>query len=102
MASRLKLHEELCEILENRQVYYQPPASVKLEYDCIKYSLSGINSKYANNQNYDAIKQYQVIVITRNPDSDIPDKILKHFSMCRFDRAYIADNLNHFVFTLYY
>ena len=102
MASRLELHEKLCELLGNRRVYYQPPASVKLEYDCIKYSLSGIDTKYANNSNYNAIKQYQVIVITRDPDSNIPDKILKHFPLCRFNRPYVADNLNHFVFTLYY
>lgn len=102
MASRLELHEEFCTLLESRKVYFQPPASVKLEYDCIKYSLSGIATRHANNENYMATKRYEVIVVTHDPDSPIPDKILKHFRMCRFDRAYVADNLNHFVFTLYY
>lgn len=102
MASRLELHEEFCNILESRNVYFQPPASVKLEYDCIKYSLSGINVQHANNENYTMTNRYEVIVITRNPDSKTPWDILGHFKMCSFDRAYASDNLNHFVFTLYY
>ena len=102
MASRLELHEEFCNILDSRNAYFQPPASVKLEYDCIKYSLSGINVRHANNGNYMSTNQYEVIVITRKPDSKIPGEILNRFKMCRFDRAYVADNLNHFVFTLYY
>lgn len=102
MASRLKLHEELCELMNNGNVYFQPPASVSLKYDCIKYSLSGIAAEHANNHNYMSTNKYEVIVITRNPDSDIPNKILNHFPMCRFDRPYTVDNLNHFVLTLYY
>lgn len=102
MASRLDLHEEFCNLLGNRRVYFQPPASVHLEYDCIKYSLSGMNVQHANNETYMATNQYEVIVITRNPDNETVSKLLSKFRMCKFDRAYVADNLNHFVFTLYY
>lgn len=102
MASRLNLHEELCEILGTRKAYYNPPASVKMEYPCIRYSLAGIDLKKANNKNYKSTNRYQLTVIDKNPDSNIHNDLLAHFSMCSFERSYVADNLNHFVLTLYY
>ena len=102
MASRLKLHEELCEILENRNAYFNPPESVKLDYPCIKYSLSGVNVKRANDQVYNSTNRYEVIVIDRDPDNPIGNKMLSRFPMCSFDRQYKSDNLNHFVYTIYY
>ena len=103
MGHRLDLHEELCKILNNKNVYFQPPASVRMVSPCIKYSRDpGANKHNANNKLYIKTDQYEVIVIDRDPDSNIPDKILEHFPMCRMDRTYTADNLNHFVFTIYY
>lgn len=102
MASRLSLHEELCTILESQNAYYNPPASVKMKYPCIRYSLSGIDIKHANDRIYKDTNRYEVIVISDDPDSNIHEKILRHFQMCRFDRQYIADNLYHKVLTLYY
>lgn len=102
MASRLNLHEELCDILGTESVYFQPPGSVRMSYPCIKYSLSGINQDFADNKNYKRTNQYQVIVIDEDPDSTIHTSILEHFEMCSFDRWYPADKLNHYVLTLYY
>lgn len=102
MASRLELHKELCEILGTRNVYFQTPESVKMQYDAIRYSLGGKDIKRANDGIYNSITQYDGVVITRDPDTDIPDKILSHFGMCSFGRPYTADNLNHYPFTLYY
>ena len=102
MASRLELHEELCTILGSRNVYFQPPADVKMKYDAIRYKLSGKDTKRANNKLYQMTNEYDGVIITRNPDTTIPDDILKHFEMCRFGRPYTAENLNHYPFTLYY
>ena len=102
MASRLELHEELCTILGSRNVYFQPPQSVKLKYPCIVYSKTGVNKVNANDKFYKGIDEYQVTAIDSDPDSKIPNEILYHFSMCRFDRAYTSDNLNHTVLSLYY
>ncbi len=44
---------------------------------------------------------YQVIVIDKNPDSDYVKKV-SLLPMCSFDRHYVADNLNHDAFTLYF
>ena len=102
MASRLKLHEELCEILGTNKVYFNPPPSVRMTYPSIKYSKSNLDQKFANNKTYTSMSGYEVIVIDPNPDSDIPDKIVGHFERCRFDTSYIADNLYHTVLTIYY
>ena len=100
MASRLELHEKFKEILGSTNVYFQPPT--RMSYPCIKYSLAGIDTKRANNAIYKSINRYEVIVIDYDPDSTIHTKILESFRMCSFDRAYSANNLNHFVLTLYF
>ena len=101
MTSRLELQALLEEILNSKHVYFQPPESVKMQYDAIVYSRKNLQSKYANNSIYNQRDCYEVTVIYRNPDSDIPRKISK-LPLCRFDRHYNSDNLNHDVFTLYY
>lgn len=102
MANRADLHEELCTILGTRNVYFQPPESVKMSYDAIRYALGGKDIKRANDRMYLFTNQYDGVVITKNPDTAIPDMILAHFPMCSFGRPYTADNLNHYPFTLYY
>lgn len=102
MASRLNLQTELEEILGSRNVYFQPPESLKMKYPCIRYSLAGMVSRHADNRIYSNTKRYEVTVIDHDPDSDIYEKILDKFEMCSFDRSYVADNLNHKTLTLYY
>ena len=102
MASRLELHEELCEILGSRNVYFNPPEDVKMKYPAIRYSLSGVDLVKANNKIYRNTNQYSLTVIDEDPDSDIYMKILTHFPMCSLGRPYPADGLNHFPLTLYY
>ena len=101
MASRLKLHEILCENLGSRNVYFQPPASVKMNYDAIVYSRKKIENTFADDSVYKQDHAYEVIVIYKDPDSEVPGKISR-LPKCRFYRHYITDNLNHDVFTLYY
>lgn len=102
MANRLYLHEELCEILGSRNVYFQPPSSISMKYDAIRYELSGKDLKRANNHIYSDINRYDGVIITKNPDSIIPDELLYHFEMASLGKPYTADNLNHFPFTIYY
>ena len=101
MASRLELHEILCNILGSRNVYFQPPESVKMQYPAIVYSLSNIKNNHANNKVYTQSRSYQIIVIDKSPDSIISDKI-SQLPYCKFDRSYVSDGLNHYVYTLYY
>ena len=101
MASRLELHEELCTLLGSRYVYYQPPASVKMQYPCIRYRKYTIDNTHADNLPYLQFHGYELTVIDKDPDSWIVEAVSK-LPRCRFNRSYYADNLNHFVFILYY
>ena len=99
--SRLDLHEILCETLGSRNVYFQPPESIKLKYPCIVYERSYVQTLKADNLNYISINRYTVTVIDKNPDSGIADKLL-NLPYTSFDRHFVSDNLNHDVLTLYY
>lgn len=101
MGSRLDLHELLCETLGSRNVYFQPPESLKLQYPAIVYSRSRIDNTHANDSVYMQSRAYEVIVIDEDPDSTIVDDISK-LPMCHHNRHYKADNLNHDAFTIYY
>lgn len=89
-------------LLGSRNVYFQPPASVKMKYPCIKYSLSGESPEHANNRRYKSTDRYEVTTIEHDPDSPLHKKIIHHFQMCSFDRGYPADNLNHKVYSIYH
>ena len=103
MERRLELHEELCELLGSRNVYFQPPESLKMQYPCIRYSISDMPKLNANDKVYlKTCTTYAVTVIDADPDSDISTRILSHFSMVRFDRTYTSNNLNHHILTLNY
>lgn len=102
MERRLDLHERLCTILGSRNVYFQPPETVKMQYPAIVYNLRDINRVHADDTGYIDQDEYTLTIIDRDPDSMIPRNVLSGFSLCRFDRWYAADNLNHFVIDLYY
>lgn len=101
MASRAELQKELETLLGSRNVYYQAPATVKMEYPAIRYSKSDIDIKSANDKPYLHKKKYEITVIDRKPDNEVIDKLLK-MPMSTYDRYYTADNLHHDVITLYY
>lgn len=101
MRTRLELHEVLCELLGSRNVYYQPPPSVKMEYPAIRYRRIRIGNQYANDGVYTSQNQYEITVIDKDPDSTIPDRVNK-LQSARMSRPYVGDNLNHWVFELYF
>lgn len=101
MSNRLELQTQLEDILGSRNCYFQPPASVQMNYPAIVYSLSTIEKIHANDDMYKSLIAYMVTLIDKNPDTPFLMEILK-LPYCRFDRFYTSDNLNHWVFTLYY
>lgn len=102
MARRLQLHEKFCEILGTRNVYFQPPASVKLQYNCIVYKVSNRNDIRADNKQYRNLTAYEVKFIYHDPDSEIPEIIMHSFDYVMHDNTFVVDNLHHDVFTIYY
>lgn len=99
MAPRLQLQSLLEEITDT--VYFQPPANVSLTYPCIIYKRDSARTEFADNEPYSRMTRYQVTVIDKNPDSELPDKVAA-LPMCLFDRFYTADNLNHDVFNIFF
>lgn len=101
MADRIELQSLLEELLDSKNVYYQPPESIKMSYPAIRYTRSTIQSRYANNRKYGMRDCYQLIVIDKLPDNPVIKKLLE-LPYCSYDRHYVADNLNHDTLTIYY
>jgi hypothetical protein len=101
MAPRLELQTVLEDLLGSSNVYFQPPANVKMVYPCIVYKRDTGRTQFADNNPYRNTLRYQVTVIDRNPDSVIPPKVAR-LPMCLFNRFFTAGDLNHDVFNLYY
>lgn len=101
MSKRLELQSKLEELLGNKNVYYQPPESIKMEYPAIIYSKSDIVVRNANNKMYTRNDLYIVTVVSKKPDNPVIDKLLE-LPLCSYDRHYVSDNLNHDVFNLYF
>lgn len=101
MGQRLQLQTLLEEILGSGNVYFQPPASLRMSYPAIVYNRDSDVSQHAGNSPYHRRKRYMVTYIDANPDSEIPDK-LTGLSMSTFVRHFTADQLNHDIINLYF
>lgn len=105
--SRLQLQTVLEDLMGGAEdetkklaVYFQPPTE-GMVYPCIKYARSSSFTSNADNLKYLFYKRYDITVIDRDPDSLIPDQV-ESLPHSRFDRFYVVDGLNHFVFNLFF
>ena len=101
MASRKELHNRLIEILGSTNVYFNPPESIKLQYQCIIYNLDNKELVKADNVNYLKRNYYNVTLIHPDPVNKIQDMILD-LPYCRFTSFYSSDDLNHYRYQIYY
>lgn len=99
--TRLQIQDALEAVDSKLHVYYQPPASVKITYPAIIYKLENIDQRFADDRTYNKDRAYMLTLIHKDPDNDIVDKLIWMFPKIRFDRAYISDNLYHYVYVLY-
>ena len=98
---RLAFRTFLAGILESENLYYSPPNGLQLKYPCIIYSLASPLVEHADNLPYYTALRWTVTIIDEDPDSLIASKFF-NLPMCTFDREFQSDDLNHFVFDLYY
>lgn len=91
----------LTNLIENNNVYFQPPASVRMHYPAIVYSREDIQNTFADNKVYLQTHLYRVTVIDEEPESEIVKKV-SQLPTARFEQHFTKDNLNHDVFTLFY
>jgi hypothetical protein len=99
MASRLDLQKKLEKILGSRNVYFQPPESIKISYPAIIYRRDNVDILYANDSNYLRHDSYELTYIAEKADDDLVD-ILLALPYCSFNSDYVVDNLYHYIFTL--
>lgn len=102
MNRRLELQAKLEEMIESKHVYFQPPASVKLSYPCVVYNIGNGDAKRADNLIYSYTNSYTVTFIYKKPNIDIIERVLNEIPMSSVNATYCSDNLNHYVFTIYY
>lgn len=100
MRTRAELDNTLRDILGTGNVYFQPPENLKMQYPCIRYTLYDIQVLHGDNRPFIKNPEYQLTLIDPNPDSEFVAK-LAELPACSLDRVYAADNLNHYVFTIY-
>lgn len=98
---RLELDSILRDILGNNHTYFEPPANTIMEYPCIRYSRSHIDTVYADNKPYLKNKRYELVLIYEDADDDLPDKLMDELTVSH-ERHYVADNLHHDVFITYF
>lgn len=99
LKTRRHLQMELEKLTNN--VYFQPPATIKMKYPCIVYERDRVDTREADNKHYSLFPRYAVTVITRNPDDPLPEEILETFPGSSFDRTFVSENLYHHTFTIY-
>ena len=96
---RILLHNTLLTFADH--VYFQAPTNTNMQYPCIVYSIDDDVVFHADDQPYHLKDRYQVMVIGKDPDTPIRRQIAS-LPVCRFDRHYVADNLHHYVFNLFF
>lgn len=95
------LRDLLKDLFNCDHVYYQPPNNLTMLYPAIRFSINTIDSKYANNKRYAGFNCYDIVVISKETDEPVIQKILD-LPYASFDRHYISDGLNHDIIKLYY
>lgn len=101
MADRLELQSIFERILGNKNVYFNPPENLKMNYPCIRYNLKNITSTHANDKKYSNKPCYECVLIAKKSDINTV-YIMLDLPYCSYDRSYKADGLDHDVFTIYY
>lgn len=96
-----QLQAILEDILGSRNVYFQPPESVVMQYPCIVYGRDGSSKIFADNTGYRYKWRWQVTLIDRDPENPALETLALR-PLCSYSRSFVADGLNHDVFELYH
>ena len=99
--NRSALHEKLCQILGSRNVYHDPPATIKMNYPCIVYKRDSVSHRKADNISFINWYPYTVQVISKDPDFPLFDTFLDNFDYGSEGAPFVADNLHHSNFTIF-
>ncbi len=84
----------------SENVYYQPPANLRMKYPCICYEFAKIRNRDADDRVYGQTFHYRVTVIDTKPDSEMTAAV-SLLTKASHDRQFISDNLYHDVFDVW-
>lgn len=93
LEKRKQLHQKLKMACNN--VYFNPPANVKMQFPCIIYHSATTSSEFALNGRYLTAYSYRIEVLDTNADSPVVDKILNILQTADIVNAMIGDGINH-------
>lgn len=74
---------------------------MQIEYPAIVYELGRADTQFADDGPYSVTKQYQLTLISKDPDENRFD-MLASLPMCAHERHFVAENLNHEVFNIFF
>lgn len=100
--SREELQGKLEIFLNSRNVYFDPPETIRMKYPAITYNLYRLNQRFADNKPYRLLPCYSITIIDNESNIDWISQMLESFEYCSFDRTYYSDNLAHYSFIVYY
>lgn len=109
------LIQELKDLLGTDEVYFQPSADAGtdeygesyiftgIQYPCFIMKRTTAYQPAASDRNYLFRPGYEVTYINDDePDPEMLEMMMRRFGCCHYDRHFIADNLHHDVFMIYY
>ena len=101
MGRRLDLQALLESILGSDNVYFQPPATVEMQYPAIVYERDAARTQFADNKPHRYTQRYKLTVIARSPDTDIHLEVAK-LPMTTYERHFTAGGLHHDILNMFF
>lgn len=98
---RLELHELLLSLNPEAKAYFQEPENIHMQYPCFIYEVDQFDIKRANNQTYALTRRYQVTYVSTDVTNTQHEKVAR-LPMSSFSRYFVADQLHHYVYSLYF
>ena len=102
MLKRVDIQEKFKFLLGSNNVYYQPPANLKMKYPAIVYSLDGLDVKRFDNTKLINKNCFSVTHIYRNESENLVETMLKNFEYISFDNRSIVDGIYNDHYTIYW
>ena len=102
MLKRVDIQETFKFLLGSNNVYYQPPANLKMKYPAIVYSLDGLDVKRFDNTRLINKNCFSVTHIYRNESENLVETMLKNFEYISFDNRSIVDGIYNDHYTIYW
>jgi hypothetical protein len=101
MSQSREAFRDLLKTIPGATVYGDMPGNVTMSYPAIQYENDDEFVARADNLPYNITDRYQVTVIEKTPERPIAH-LVRQLPMCSFNRKYVADQLHHTVYTIYF